>query len=277
MQKFCHIHEAGSDAARTAVTLPQLTETARFFRELAEHYKHIALHDALTGLENRHAAAVYIDHILTTVRNHHQQFGITDGFLIAMCDVDKFKSINDTLGHDAGDAALTEFSRRLEEGVRRRVDGAQAHRRHYDNYGIETDLVARYGGEEFLLMLPMQRYNRENAQNIARRIYHSVCGIYDLHENRAWAMTMSMGLHFVAWIEVEAFIKNFPAQENLDSKNTQLHKFLFDHADAAAYEAKNSGRARVCLWDKTAQQMDTLYTYGGPVSDAVLASRQYFA
>jgi len=274
MTLYSSIHAPNSDVARHAETIPQLRQTAKFFRELAEHYKHMALCDELTGLPNRHATAAYIDDILTAVRNHDQHLGITDGFLIIACDVDKFKSINDTMGHDAGDAALKEFSKRLESVVRRRASAEpQPHKRHYDAYGIETDLVARHGGEEFLLILPMQRHMQTTAEKIARRIFSIVCGTYDLGEGRHWPMSLSMGMNFITWLEIDAFIKSF-SDGTLDSKNTSLHKFLFDHADAASYEAKNSGRARAYVCNKTVDKMDSLYVYDGPVSDAVLTARE---
>jgi len=274
MHIYQPIHLPDSDVARRAETIPQLRETAKFFRELSEHYKHMALYDELTGLPNRHATAAYIDDILTAVRNHDQHLGITDGFLIIACDVDKFKSINDTMGHDAGDAALKEFSRRLESVVRRRASAnSESHKRHYDAYGIETDLVARHGGEEFLLILPMQRHMQVTARKIAERIFTTVCDTYDLGNGRYWPMSLSMGMDFITWLEIDAFIKTF-TDGTLDSKNTSLHKFLFDHADAASYEAKNSGRARAYVCNKFTKEMNCLHIYAGKVSDAVLAARE---
>ena len=79
----------------------------------------------------------------------------TDGvFAVMMVDLDKFKSINDRFGHDAGDAVLREFSRRLQENIR----------------GV--DLVARFGGEEFFVAMPDvdQRAAAHAAERIRRAI-----------------------------------------------------------------------------------------------------------
>ncbi|HRJ12994.1 MAG TPA: GGDEF domain-containing protein, partial [Alphaproteobacteria bacterium] len=268
-----HIYDSESEFARNAKTIPQLLESAKFFRELSEHYRNMALSDELTGLPNRHATAAYIDGILSTVHQHGRHFGIADGFLIIACDIDKFKSINDTMGHDAGDAALTEFARRLGGSVRSKADpDNHQNRRQYDGYGIETDLVARHGGEEFLLILPMPRKDNMNIYEVSCRIQERVCGVYELGEGRSWPMSMSMGIDFISWYELEKFISEF-GNDSLTSKSTQMHKFLFDGADGASYEAKNTGRARSCLWHKTTRKTDTIYVYGGPVSGAVMESR----
>lgn len=268
------IHAADSEIARAAVTIPQLQETAKFFRELSEYYKDMALKDELTGLPNRHATAAYIDGILTTIAKHQKHFGIADGFLVGMCDVDKFKSINDTLGHDAGDAALVEFARRLNSALRRSCAPEEdLQRRYYDDYGINTDLIARHGGEEFLIILPTHYYSQSNALKICERIYGTVCGIYDLGQQREWPMSISFGLQFISWLEITQFVRNFDHCNTLLGKSTEMHKFLFDGADSASYEAKNTGRARACLWDKRTAQMMPLLIYEGPVSDAVMSSR----
>lgn len=270
-----HIYDSHSEFARNAKTIPQLLEAAKFFRELSEHYKDMALKDELTGLPNRHATAAYIDEILTTVQQHDRRFGIRDGFLIIACDIDKFKSINDTMGHDAGDAALSEFARRLGGSVRANPDRENnPHRRHYDDYGIQHDLVARHGGEEFLLILPMPREDNMNIDQVARRIQERVCGVYDLGQGRSWAMSMSMGLNFISWYELEQFVASMQGTNCLNSKSTQVHKFLFDDADAASYVAKNSGRARAYFHQKDSLHMTLIYEYHGPVSEAVMAARK---
>lgn len=274
MSDNLHIYDSHSEFARNAKTIPQLLEAAKFFRELSEHYKDMALRDELTGLPNRHATAAYIDEILTTVQQHDRRFGIRDGFLIIACDIDKFKSINDTMGHDAGDAALSEFARRLAGSVRTQTgERHELRRRHYDDYGIQHDLVARHGGEEFLLILPMPREDNMNINQVARRIQERVCGIYNLGEGRNWPMTMSMGLNFISWHELEQFVISLKGTDCLNSKSSYVHKFLFEDADAASYMAKNNGRARAYSCERGGSQMTLIYEYPGEVSVAVLAAR----
>ena len=90
----------------------------------------MAVIDPLTGIYNRRYASQHMNRVMERARE-------TDGvFAVMMIDLDKFKSINDRFGHDAGDAVLREFSRRLQENIR----------------GV--DLVARFGGEEFFVAMP---------------------------------------------------------------------------------------------------------------------------
>ena len=90
----------------------------------------LAVIDPLTGIYNRRYASQHMLRVMERARE-------TDGvFAVMMIDLDKFKSINDRFGHDAGDAVLREFSRRLQENIR----------------GV--DLVARFGGEEFFVAMP---------------------------------------------------------------------------------------------------------------------------
>lgn len=99
-------------------------------REAEERMRHIAQHDALTGLPNRLALLMRLAQLLPEARRHEWQVAIM--FL----DLDRFKIINDTLGHQVGDDLLREVACRLSNVVR------------------ETDFVARLGGDEFVVILP---------------------------------------------------------------------------------------------------------------------------
>jgi two-component system, cell cycle response regulator len=90
----------------------------------------MAVIDPLTGIYNRRYAAQHMNRVMERAREAN---GV---FAVMMIDLDKFKAINDRFGHDAGDAVLKEFSRRLQENIR----------------GV--DLVARFGGEEFFVAMP---------------------------------------------------------------------------------------------------------------------------
>lgn len=90
----------------------------------------LALRDPLTGALNRRA----LDHELRMVIEAHRRLGITYG--LVMLDLDRFKSINDTQGHEAGDLALVDFAALVQSGIRK------------------LDLMYRIGGEEFVLIMP---------------------------------------------------------------------------------------------------------------------------
>lgn len=113
---FAGYHGAGTD----------ITERVR----AAERYRHLAHHDTLTGLPNRRLLADRLDLALALARRTGNRVSLL------LLDLDDFKSINDSLGHSAGDGVLNVIAQRLRGTVR------------------ETDTVARLGGDEFVLLLP---------------------------------------------------------------------------------------------------------------------------
>ncbi len=101
----------------------------KFSQARAAEMAHLAQHDWLTGLPNRAALADRLTQALALARRHDKQVGLL------FVDLDNFKQVNDTFGHDRGDQLLTTLSRRLVDCVR------------------ETDTVSRYGGDEFVVLL----------------------------------------------------------------------------------------------------------------------------
>ena len=99
-------------------------------KQAEERMRHIAQHDALTGLPNRLALAMRLAQLLPEARRHKWRLAIM------FIDLDRFKIINDTLGHQVGDELLREVACRLSGVIR------------------ETDFVARLGGDEFVIILP---------------------------------------------------------------------------------------------------------------------------
>jgi diguanylate cyclase (GGDEF)-like protein/PAS domain S-box-containing protein len=98
-------------------------------REAEEHAAFVSFHDALTGLPNRAMFEEYLDLAIARARR------ADDAVAVMMIDVDDFKLVNDSLGHEVGNALILELAARLREATR------------------DTDLVARQGGDEFLLLL----------------------------------------------------------------------------------------------------------------------------
>jgi len=156
-----------------------------------------ATKDPLTGLRNRRG----LDDQLSMI-------GAQRGTLIA-ADLDRFKLLNDTLGHAAGDAALVHFARILLEQIR------------------GGDVAARVGGEEFLIWLPGTPL--EEGNKVAERIRRRLGTMSWDWQGRSWPLSSSFG--------VAACPETSASRENLAGQ-----------ADAALYEAKRGGRDRVEVW-----------------------------
>lgn len=116
---------AGVTAQGGVLALHDLTQLRRVEQDLAWR----ATHDQLSGLLNRSAFTSYVDSALTMVASHLEPCAVL------FIDLDRFKTINDTLGHDAGDTALVEAAARIRDVVR------------------AEDVVARFGGDEFVVFL----------------------------------------------------------------------------------------------------------------------------
>ncbi|GGR13267.1 putative bifunctional diguanylate cyclase/phosphodiesterase [Deinococcus ruber] len=122
--------QAQAQLAQLNVTLEdRVTEGTRHLRELNVRLHHQALHDYLTGLPNRAGFAEELQRALVYLRQDQQAFAVL------FCDIDRFKAINDALGHSGGDEVLIELSRRLQAVTR------------------PTDQIARLGGDEFAMLL----------------------------------------------------------------------------------------------------------------------------
>lgn len=161
----------------------------------------LAVTDPLTGLYNRRYASAHLDGMLRRAAS---------GTLgVMMMDLDRFKALNDTWGHAAGDAVLREFGRRLKAHVR------------------GSDLTARLGGEEFLVAMPDA--DPDSVVHAAERIRDAVAGAEFDIGGRSVPVTVSIGLAM--------------ATED-DSAET-----LIARADAALYESKATGRNRVTTRD----------------------------
>jgi len=181
------------------VPVELLEENGRLKRRVAD-LLHVSRIDSLTGLCNR-------AHLLQELAERaalHRVRGLSLG--IAVIDIDHFKKINDTFGHQAGDAALKAVAATLRDALR------------------ETDIVGRYGGEEFAAIL--EDSNAAGLAVVGERLRSKVEKTVVTFEGRTIPITISVGL-------VEGAVTG-PEQKFGD--------VLFAAADAAMYRAKNSGR-----------------------------------
>jgi len=119
----------------------------------------MAHHDALTGLANRAAAAQKIEYAAA----RHRQWG--EPYTVLLMDLDRFKDVNDTLGHSAGDALLREAATRLKTFLR------------------ETDVLARLGGDEFAIIQGGETDQREAASTLADRIIEIIAKPFNIDSN----------------------------------------------------------------------------------------------
>ncbi len=178
--------------------------TDRRNAEIALEYR--ALHDPLTSLPNR---ALVVDRLGQTVASARRHGSST---AVLFIDLDRFKSVNDSLGHSAGDELLVEVARRLRSGRR------------------AVDTVARIGGDEFVIVLH-EVAGVDNAVDIARTIVQDLRQPFVINE-REIVMTASIGLTIA------------PGAAEVDAEAV-LHE-----ADAAMYDAKSKGGDRVSMFDK---------------------------
>lgn len=174
----------------------------RFQERLRSTYEislNMALTDSLTGLYNRRYFEVHLDKLLQKNKISRKALAVI------MMDIDHFKSVNDTYGHNVGDEVLKIFAERLNASLR------------------SFDLVARLGGEEFVVLLP--DITRERAYMVAERLRRAVadtpfpCSI----EEGALKITASLGGAVI------------------EHGGHQIHEVL-DRADKCLYEAKRGGR-----------------------------------
>ncbi len=169
--------------------------------EAREALREQATHDGLTGLLNRASILELLQNELARAGRKKQPVSLL------LIDLDRFKQINDTYGHQAGDAVLREVARRMKAVVRR------------------YDAIGRYGGEEFLIVLPGCDGDAASAQ--AERVREAVAASPITAGAGSIAVTSSIG---VSW-------RGHTCDSDIDG--------LVREADLALYRAKDAGRNRV--------------------------------
>lgn len=175
------------------------------FRESQQQVEHLAFHDRLTDLPNRVLLADRVRQSLALSRRNKN--------VVAICylDLDSFKPVNDTWGHEIGDRLLVMVATRLRSTIR------------------ASDTAARLGGDEFVILLN-ELTDQSEVTRAVSRLLRAVAEPYEIGNARI-ALTMSIGV----------------AVHPLDPADEP--DVLIRHADHAMYEAKRDGKNRLCFFD----------------------------
>ncbi len=186
-----------------------IAEQARIGHELQQskdHFRHAAFHDSLTDLPNRALLAENLRFVIERAKRHEDY-----QFAVLFLDLDRFKNINDSLGHSIGDQLLMAIARRLENCAR------------------DADMVARLGGDEFAILLDGIN-GVEDATMMAKRVQEKLNSAFNLSGHEVFTTT-SIGIALGA--------TGYDHPEN-----------MLRDADTAMYRAKAQGKACYEVFDK---------------------------
>lgn len=178
---------------------------SRVLEETKEHFRHAAFHDSLTGLPNR---AMFTELLKAEIESSSRRDAHM--FAVLFLDLDRFKNINDSLGHTHGDLLLVAFAERLERTLR------------------PIDTLARFGGDEFAILITGMT-DATDAVRVAQRIQDELSEPFVLDKSSAFA-TASIGIA-------------------LSSSGYDRADDILRDADIAMYRAKENGKARYEVFD----------------------------
>ena len=198
-------HDDAGKPIRISGTIQDISER----KKAEEQIQHLALHDGLTGLPNRLLFEEQVDKALAAAQRLDQKLATL------FFDLDRFKNINDSLGHHVGDALLKEVAKRVTHCLRKSdymVRGAME---------TSDNTMARMGGDEFTVLLPNLSH-AEDAARVARRIMEALAIPFQIGGGEVFvSASIGIALYPIDGSDVATLIKN---------------------SDAAMYHAKNEGR-----------------------------------
>jgi diguanylate cyclase (GGDEF)-like protein len=174
-------------------------------RILMAKLRDTSLRDGMTGLYNRRFLEEFIDQVMGQAERENETYSVM------MLDVDFFKMVNDTYGHDVGDKVIVEIGKVLKENIR------------------NADLAIRYGGEEFVVLL--HNATDEGTLNVAKKIHTAFAElVFNVGSGETMQKTMSIG------------ISKFPVDGDTIWKCIKF-------ADTALYVAKTTGRNKIVVYE----------------------------
>lgn len=197
-----------SELANTKSDLAEVRDDLSKAQAKTEEAQQIALKDALTGLPNRVSFEQSLDHGLIQAKRHGW------GLAVLFIDIDKFKSINDSYGHDLGDQALLMVANRLKSCVR------------------DEDIVSRWGGDEFVCLL-LEVKQEADVTHLAEKMINRIAEAHEFN-GPVLSIIASIGIAI------------YPA----DGDTSDI---LFKNADTAMYKAKGTEK-RVVLFRESGEQ-----------------------
>ncbi|MDL0089684.1 GGDEF domain-containing protein [Campylobacter gastrosuis] len=178
----------------------ELQEANERLEAVNKQLEFIAMHDQLTGLANRHKTMFELEKYWDNYAKNGENFSVI------MLDLDNFKGINDTYGHDAGDAVLKSFAKTLSFSIR------------------TDDLACRLGGDEFFIICP--NTDKNGVLNLAQKLHKNIVDLKVEFENGSWSGISSIGI----------------ATTNDTMSNKED---LIKASDNAVYEAKRRGKNQI--------------------------------
>ena len=190
-------------AEKSVVSLADITELKQAERQIY----HQAFHDTLTGLPNR---ALFMEHLNMALKRAKRRDDYY--FAVLYLDIDRFKLVNDSLGHSVGDSLIVAFANRIQESLR------------------DLDILARFGGDEFVILLE-DIENSEYASGVADRLQQELKRPFMVEGKEVFAPA-SFGVV-------------------LNTREYEDPEEIIRDADAAMYHAKENGKAQYKIFDKT--------------------------
>ena len=188
---------------KNVVSIADISE----LKEAERQIHHQAFHDSLTNLPNR---ALFMEHLIMAIKRGKRRKNYF--FAVIYMDIDRFKLVNDSLGHNIGDKLLVEFANRIQDLLR------------------DIDTLARFGGDEFVILL--EDIEDENyAVEITKRLQKSLKSPFEIKGNDIYAPA-SFGIV-------------------LNTRMYDNPEIIIRDADAAMYYAKEKGKSQFKIFDNT--------------------------